>query len=112
MNRFKKKRYNVLIRRLLPVLFFCGIIVLFLSGLTSISRITAENEEESLKRTIIQSAVHCYATEGFYPDSMTYLEKHYGITYNKDKYVISYEVIGSNMMPDIAVIPLNKEKGV
>lgn len=111
MNRFKQKNHRSLFRRLVPVAFFCGIIALFLMGLTSVSRITSGNEEESLKQTIIQSAVHCYATEGFYPDSITYLEDHYGLTYNKEKFVISYEVIGSNMMPDIAVIPLNKEKG-
>jgi hypothetical protein len=40
---------------------------------------------------------------------MTYLEEHYGITYDKDRYVISYESIGSNLMPDVTVIPLKKK---
>ena len=46
----------------------------------------------------------------FYPDKLSYLEEHYGITYDKEKYIVSYEVVGSNMMPDIMVITLNRSK--
>ena len=109
MNRFEKKNRALPLVKFLPVLLFCMITGLFLAGLSSVSRITAENEADSLKQTIIRSAVHCYAVEGFYPDSMTYLEEHYGITYDKDRYVISYESIGSNLMPDVTVIPLKKK---
>lgn len=111
MNRFKKRSCSPIWRKFLSVLFFCGMVILFISGLNSVSRIASGNKEEGLKRAIIQNAVHCYATEGFYPDSISYLEEHYGLTYDKDKYVISYEVIGSNMMPDVAVIPLHPKKG-
>lgn len=100
-----------MIRKLLAVFFFCMIIGLFLSGLASVSRITAGNEEESLKRSILQSAVHCYATQGFYPDSIDYLEKNYGITYDKEKYLVSYEAVGSNIMPDITVFSIDRQKG-
>ena len=62
--------------------------------------------DRALENSIRQSAVHCYALEGFYPDSLSYLEEHYGLTYDKDKYIVSYEIIGSNLMPDVSVIPL------
>ena len=32
-----------------------------------------------------------------------YLKEHYGITYDPDKYLVSYEIIGSNLMPDVKV---------
>ena len=59
---------------------------------------------------VLQGAVQCYALEGFYPEDLTYLKEHYGLTYDPEKYVVSYEVIGSNLMPDVAVIPL-QERG-
>lgn len=40
-------------------------------------------EQESLQNAVIQSAVHCYSVEGAYPESLAYLKKHYGITWNE-----------------------------
>ena len=39
---------------------------------------------------------------------LLYLEEHYGLTYDTEKYVVSYEATGSNLMPDVTVIPLRK----
>lgn len=111
MNRFKKSRSRSVLQKFLYVLIFCGILCIFLSGLSSVSRITSHSEEESLRKSILQSAVHCYATQGFYPDSMDYLEENYGISYDKEKYLVSYEAFGSNMMPDITVFSNNSKKG-
>ena len=108
MNRFqKKRRVRTLLGRLLPTLFFLAVLALFWVGLEDLSGITARQEAEGLANTVRQSAVHCYAIEGFYPDSIAYLEDHYGLQYDKDKYLISYEVFGSNLMPDISVIRLS-----
>ena len=65
-------------------------------------------EEESLKEAVIKGAVQCYSVEGRYPESLSYMEKHYGLEYDKDEFVISYEIIGSNRMPQVTVIPLNE----
>ena len=69
---------------------------------------TSEQELESLKQAVIRSSVQCYALEGFYPESLEYLEDHYGLTYDDDKYVVSYEVTASNLMPSIDVFALNE----
>ena len=107
MNRFQKTpaRFRGW-SRLLPAMFFVGVLALFLLGLNSLAGVTARQEAEGLESSILRSAVHCYALEGFYPDSLGYLEDHYGLTYDRDKYVVSYEIIGSNLMPDVSVIPL------
>ena len=108
MNRFQKARPGAgWTGRLLSVLFFLGVVTLLIMGLDNISGMTARQEAEGLENSIRRSAVHCYALEGFYPDSLVYLERHYGLTYDKEKYVISYEIIGSNLMPDVSVIPLD-----
>lgn len=112
MNRFKKRpRCFRKIRHLLPLLLFCAVILFFLVQLSSVSQNTAEQEAKSLEDSIRRSAVHCYALEGFYPDDLVYLEKNYGITYDHQKYVVSYEIVGENMMPDIMVIPLSQKGG-
>ena len=107
MNRFQKtpSRFRSL-GKLLPAAFFLLVLALFLTGLDSLSGTTARQEAEGLKSSILQSAVHCYALEGFYPDSLGYLEDHYGLQYDTDRYVVSYEIIGSNLMPDVSVIRL------
>lgn len=112
MNRFEKGRDRArILRRLLPIVVFCAVILLFLSGLSSVSGSASREEARSLEDSILKSAVHCYALEGFYPEDIGYLEDNYGISYDRDKYVVSYEVIGENMMPDIMVIPLKSKGG-
>ena len=108
MNRFQKSpaRFQGW-GRIASAAFFLLVLALFLLGLDSLSGTTARQEAEGLKNSILQSAVHCYALEGFYPDSLGYLQDHYGLQYDRDKYVISYEIIGSNLMPDVSVITLS-----
>ena len=109
MNRFEKNHTRgALWGRLASAAFFVLVLALLILGLDSLSGTTARQEAEGLKSSILQSAVHCYALEGFYPDSLGYLEEHYGLTYDRDKYVVSYEPIGSNLMPGVTVIPLKQ----
>ena len=51
---------------------------------------------------------HCYSVEGAYPESLAYLKKHYGITWNEKKYKVSYEVIAKNIRPEVQVILLDE----
>lgn len=105
MNRFEKTRHGAsALWRLLPALIFIAALALLILGMNDISGMTQRQEAEGLENSVRQSAVHCYALEGFYPDSLSYLEQHYGLTYDKDKYIVSYELIGSNLMPDVSVI--------
>ena len=107
MNRFQKTpARSEFWGRAASVVFFLAILAAFITGLDSLSGITARQEADGLRDSILQSAVHCYALEGFYPDSLAYLEDHYGLTYKQDKYLVTYEIIGSNLMPDVSVIPL------
>lgn len=112
MNRFKKKsQRSLLIPKFLPLLLFFLVLILFLLGLSSVSAVTKEEEAERLRTVIIQSAVQCYSLEGFYPDTLAYLEDHYALSYDRNKYLVSYEIIGSNMMPGVTVIPLKDREG-
>ena len=83
----------------------CGI-ALLLTGTHSVLTTSSKSQAESLKNAILRSAVSCYAFEGTYPESLSYLKEHYGVTWNEDKYIVDYEIVGSNLMPSVTVIPL------
>jgi hypothetical protein len=113
MNRFtttKDSRFPALGIFLSAVIFLI-LLGLFFWGVRSISSTTAAEEKTSLENSIVRSVVHCYAVEGRYPESLSYLEDHYGITYNHDKFMVDYEVFASNLMPQITVIPLSTKEG-
>ena len=48
--------------------------------------------------------------KGAYPDSLDYLKKHYGITWDESKYKVTYEIIAKNIRPEVKVIPLQESK--
>lgn len=108
MNRFekKKKRLPKSIGFFLSFAVFPGLFLLFYLGLNSVSDTTLKQQQESLKDAIQKTAVHCYAVEGAYPESLDYLKEHYGITYDEKHFLVDYEIIGSNLMPDVTVILL------
>lgn len=108
-NRFQKQaKVNRKVRILLPVMICAIMAAILWNSSSQIFRETKKRQEESLKEAVIKGAVQCYSVEGRYPESVSYLEKHYGLNYDKNEFVISYEIIGSNRMPQVTVIPLNE----
>lgn len=63
----------------------------------------AENKQQ-LEQALTRAAVACYAAEGVYPPNVAYLEEHYGVQIDHTLYTVKYEVIASNLMPDITVL--------
>lgn len=112
MNRFltEKKPTHTLRRIVTTAAVFCCSVFLLTRGIRSVSQSADESQQESLRQAILRSAVHCYAVEGRYPESLAYITEHYGITWDLDRYLVDYEIIGSNLMPDVTVIPLNKKE--
>ena len=37
-------------------------------------------------------------------EHLDYLKEHYGLTYDETRYIVNYEVMGSNLMPDVTVL--------
>ena len=66
---------------------------------------SSENMEEQLVLDAVRrAALPCYAVEGAYPQSLEGLERGYGLAYNKDAYIVSYDAFASNIMPNIQVL--------
>jgi hypothetical protein len=57
-----------------------------------------------LEEAVRRGAVACYAAEGMYPPDLAYLETHYGLQVDRERYTVIYEVFASNLMPDVTVL--------
>ena len=86
--------------KLLASLAVLVIAVMLIGGID-----TRQDEEETqiVKEAIRNAALSCYAVEGGYPDKIEYLRQFYQLAYDEDRYFVTYEYIGSNLMPDIYV---------
>jgi len=106
MNRFKKADFKkrIINSFTISVIIFVAVIVLFVFGISSISNSSVVNDKEILTEAIERDIVHCYCVEGMYPPSVKYMQEHYGLTYDSDKYIIDYEYIGANIMPKFMII--------
>ena len=65
----------------------------------------AQNAKSAIDRALVQ----CYALEGSYPADLDYIEHRYGIQLDKERFFYYFEVFGSNIMPDVIVIPLKAD---
>ncbi len=98
-----KRGHKLFLPILAPVLA-AGILLYFLTALSNLNQDHAMQDKQQLETALKRSAVACYAAEGIYPPDLQYLEDHYGIQINEDLYTVKYEVIASNLMPDITVL--------
>ncbi len=83
------------------------VIVILLSAFWGMNGLEQNSSGKSLKTledAIRRAAVQCYALEGSYPPDLYYLADHYGIILNEDAYFYHYQMVGSNIMPDILVM--------
>lgn len=104
MARFGAKKTTSSRNILLSVILFLLLLFLLLSLISSWSKSSLDEQQDNLERVLIQSAVHSYAVNGFYPENLEQLLKQYGITYDASRFFIDYTAEGQNMMPEISVI--------
>ncbi len=105
-NRFNKPDplKRIINGQTLSILVFALVIAVFIIGINSVSNSTLTDDRSLLEKAVTRDIVHCYAVEGVYPPSLSYIEEHYGLTYDHSKYIVSYESIGSNIMPSVMII--------
>ena len=81
------------------------LIILVYYGLGNIGTTQQEKQLEIAQDAIVKAAVQCYALESQFPASLQHLVDNYGLTLDEEKFIYHYRPIGSNMAPDIQVIP-------
>jgi len=91
------------VRILAAVLVLAVVLLCFSFG---ISRLEAGHHQEDkalLEDVLRRTAVACYASEGFYPPDVAYMQQHYGLRYDDTRFAVHYDRFASNLMPDITV---------
>ena len=101
-------------KKLLPFLGLLGVILaVVLVFFTAIDNVDSGHDDEDaaqLTLSLRRAAAACYASEGAYPEDLSYLEEYYGIQIDPQRYSVIYHPIASNLMPEITVIQHYDEK--
>lgn len=98
------KRRKFTLPHLLGFALAVGMLCWFLTAVAHLQRGQSREGKAQLADAVRKAAVACYAAEGIYPPTLQYLQEHYGLQINEDRYVVFYEVFAQNMMPDITVL--------
>jgi len=107
-NRFAKSKDGNLMEKFIsfPVISIIIMLIFLVQGVIQVDRIAENEETNSLEKAIRQSATHSYATSGVYPESVAAIQNEYGVSYDQNRYLVSYEIFADNLMPKIKVIRL------
>lgn len=103
MHLYPVKRISLL-RRFLPPVVIIALAALLLYGVGRVSRTSEQEQKAAVERAVRKSLVNCYAVEGAYPANLSYLEEHYGLMIDHEKYVVDYQPLGSNIRPAVLVV--------
>ncbi len=90
--------------RIVSAGIFLLIVLVFFLALGSFGEDTLRRQKQSLETAMQRDVAQCYALEGIYPPSLSYLEEHYGLTYDHDTFTVDYRSIGSNLYPEYTVL--------
>lgn len=98
----RKKRRR---RRIYVVIALCALAIACYFGYGSVRRSLNEQAAVSMRQSILDAAMQCCAVEGAYPLSLEHLEQNYGLTVNREDFVITYQAYANNVAPSVVVIP-------
>ncbi|MDD6050428.1 MAG: hypothetical protein PUC00_04030 [Clostridiales bacterium] len=99
-----KRSRSGIVRGLAVTLAVFAVLLVF--AFVLISRIDqgAGDEQTALICDAVKNAlVTCYAVEGSYPPDVEYLKAHYGLAYDAERYIVTFDAFASNVMPDVRV---------
>ena len=102
----KKKKFSI--TAYTPILLLIFVLGTFIVYSDAFTKTNLKHEKEILQKALDRSIIQCYALEGSYPQNLSYLEEHYGLTYNKEHFYIDYQYIGGNLRPDVTIIERDK----
>ena len=111
MNRFNRPglRKRITESMNFSVFFFVIVIAVFLMGISFIASTSSKDQTQILTDAVNKDIIHCYAVEGYYPPSLKYIEDHYGLTYDKTRYIVDYVPVGDNIMPSVTIVEISRK---
>ena len=100
----RRSYFKSILSFLLPCVLFAAMLAWFIIATSNAASSTDKRELSALKTNIENGITMCYAVEGAYPETVEYLCDHYGLLYDRDKYIIHYERFASNIRPTVMVL--------
>lgn len=85
----------------------CAAFIIFLTAVDNLDRDRSGEGGRRLEESLRRACAACYSVEGVYPPNLEYLTSRYGIQIDEKRYVVYYDAIGMNLMPDITVLERN-----
>jgi hypothetical protein len=105
--------FRILASRALWSLVFVALVsLLVVVGSGGLSATVTDRQAQFVADSVRRSAVQCYAVEGSFPSTaagVAYLRDNYGLSVDEGRYVVYYESLGENLVPQIQVVPLSQE---
>jgi len=92
------------VETIVSILIFAIILIFFVGGLSDAAGNSVAEGARIAKTSLMRAAASCYAFEGAYPSDYQYLVDNYGINIDTGKYIVHYDSISSNLMPNIKII--------
>jgi len=99
MNKYKLKNIQLFVMLSISLV----ILVIIFSSIENYQTQFTDLETDRIVEVVEKYAIQCYATEGAYPPNVYYLQEHYGLILNEDKFIYEYEPIAENIKPVIQV---------
>lgn len=88
---------------LVMLLFAIALIIALWVGFGFLSDQAKEQGAQTLRDSIVDASMQCFAIEGYYPPSLEYLQDNYGLSVNENDYVVVYVAFASNVPPSVDV---------
>lgn len=100
LYKSKKTKIKPLV---ITIALFLAVIIFFYISLVNMDKKVSDNEITTLAKAMDNAVVSHYAINGCYPESLEAIEKEYGIIIDKDRFIVSYDIIAPNVMPGISI---------
>ena len=110
MNKrvFEKGVISSLVSALGPVIVILAVILILMFALGQAEESGRSESLRMLEEAIFRAAIHSYAVNGYFPESLEDLTANYGIFIDRSRFVVHYEVVGINLFPNIVVLDINE----
>lgn len=103
-NIFKKNPLSAIAAAMVPNILTLCVTAIIISGLNQTETSSKAEGLRILEDSLRRAVITCYAVEGNYPHSLSYIAAHYGVHIDRSRYSVHYEIFASNIFPNITVI--------
>jgi len=103
---FRRNIFSTIAVNFAPIIFTLVILGVVLAGLRQAEESSRAEGRRLLEEAIVRVAVHSYAVEGYFPDSIAYIVENYGIHIDSTRFVVHYDVFAANLLPNIQVFEI------